>query len=41
MLLMRNVDGMIEDQKAYLLRLQREKEESANPVPDLDYGDEE
>lgn len=27
-LMMRNVDGMIEDQKAYLFRLQREREES-------------
>lgn len=30
MLLMRKTDGMIEDQKAYLLRLQREREENAN-----------
>ena len=38
MLLMRKVDGMIEDQKAYLFRLQREKEKEAMPVPDIDYG---
>ncbi len=41
MLLMRNVDGMIEDQKSYLFRLQREKEESSRPVPAVDYGEEE
>lgn len=41
MLLMRNVDGMIEDQKSYLFRLQREKEESNNPIPAPDFGDEE
>ena len=29
LLLMRNVDGMIEDQKAYLFRVQREREEKA------------
>lgn len=30
MLLLRNTDGMIEDQKAYLFRLQREREEKQN-----------
>ena len=40
MLLMRNVDGMIEDQKAYLFRLQREKEKGpVTPAP-TGYGDE-
>ena len=40
MLIMRNVDGMIEDQKSYLFRLQREKEEQNSPVQPLGYGDE-
>ncbi len=40
LLLMRNVDGMIEDQKAYLFRLQREKEESMKPPSPLGYGEE-
>lgn len=35
-MLMRGVDGMLEDQKAYLFRLQREKEASAQPMPDID-----
>lgn len=41
MLLMRNVDGMIEDQKSYLFRLQREKEEGEQTAAPLGYGDDE
>ena len=37
MLILRNVDGMIEDQKSYLFRLQREKEEEKNKT--LPYND--
>ncbi len=40
MILMRKVDGMIEDQKSYLFRLQREKEDSQRPAAPLGYGDE-
>lgn len=36
MMLMRGVDGMIEDQKAYLFRVQREKQKEAQPLPDID-----
>ena len=32
MFLMRNTDGMIEDQKAYLFRLQREQEEKGDGI---------
>ena len=41
MILMRKVDGIIEDQKTYLFRLQREREESSADLPDLEHGDEE
>lgn len=40
MQLMRTIDGMIEDQKSYLFRLQREKEEQNAPAEPLGYGDE-
>lgn len=40
MILMRNVDGMIEDQKSYLFRVQREKEESIQPTVPSGYGEE-
>ena len=40
MMLMRKVDGMIEDQKSYLFRLQREKEETEQPAAPIGYGDE-
>lgn len=36
MALMRGVDGMIEDQKAYLFRVQREKQKETQPLPDID-----
>ena len=39
MMLMRKTDGMIEDQKAYLFRLQREREEQQIQPPDLEYDD--
>ena len=39
MALMRNADGMIEDQKSYLFRLQREREEQRMQPPSLDYDD--
>lgn len=37
MFLMRNVEGMIEDQKAYLFRMQREREEKAKEVAPIAY----
>lgn len=38
LLILRNTDGMIEDQKAYLLRVDREKrEEQEQPVPEEEY----
>ena len=40
-MLMRNTDGMIEDQKAYLFRLQREREEKNAPVPEYTGYDDE
>lgn len=38
MLLMRGVDGMIEDQKAYLFRLEREREAKQNETLSNGYG---
>lgn len=38
-MLMRNTDGMFEDQKAYLFRLQREREEQKMQPPELEYDD--
>ncbi len=35
MFLLRNLDGMIEDQKAYLFRIQREKEEEIIPEEEI------
>lgn len=40
-MLMRNTDGMIEDQKAYLFRLQREREAKNAPVPEYTGYDDE
>lgn len=37
LLLLRNTDGMIEDQKAYLLRVEREKQEEQNRPQDDEY----
>ncbi|MBO7197145.1 MAG: hypothetical protein J6V80_07505 [Clostridia bacterium] len=38
-LLMKNTDGMFEDQKAYLFRLQREREAQQMQPPALEYDD--
>lgn len=37
LMLLRNTDGMIEDQKAYLFRVEREKQEEQNKSQDDEY----